>query len=468
MRPRRLNPRRRADNLSRRGAALLERARYREAEPVLRRALASSERAFGPETHEVADALVSLAACCKSLARFAEAGPLYQRALGIVERLSGPEAADVAAIYHEFAGLEHAAGNWARGVPFARTAMRIRRRLLGPRHPLVASDMVALAALLDRLKQYDEAERLYARAIAILERAHGDRGHPEIAVALNNLAAIEQARGRTTRAEALYRRALAMDTALFGPDHPKAAFGANNLAMLMLSRGNREEAARSTRSALAIFRRAFGPRHPCVGMCLENYADVLRASGRHRDAAACARRAARILGRIEAVNDEGVAVTATINPQYARFRLMVGPSAINRLGVFADEPIPAGRRVIEFTGERIGIREARRRWDPDRSYLFALDRYWRLDGAIGGSGAEYVNHCCAPNLRAMKIGDRIFYVSRHAIAKGSELTIDYRYASKSHALPCNCGAPTCRGTMNRGRRREGANASRQRPVRSRR
>jgi tetratricopeptide (TPR) repeat protein len=464
-RPSGANRRLQARTLSARGESLLEHACYREAEPVLRRALVASERAFGLGTLEAVNALTNLAACYKALARFSEAGPLYQRALGIVERRLGPGHPEVATIYHELGSLEHAAGNWARGEGFAVTSIRIRRGALGPQHPLVASDMLALAALLDRQKKYPQAERLYKRAIAIFERAYGPE-HPEIAVGLNNLAAIHQARGRLKQAETLYRRALAMDTAHFGPRHPMVALCTNNLALLLTSRGRPEEAAKLSLSALAIFRRAFGPRHPNVGFCLENYAAVLRALKRRREAAACARRAERILSRIEAVNNDGVAATATINPQYAWFRLIVGPSPVNRFGVFADEPIPSRRRVIEFTGERIARREARRRWDPARSYLFALDVYWRIDGAIGGSGAEYVNHSCAPNLRARKVRGGIFYYSRRSIAKGEELTVDYRYSSNVEPLPCHCGAPTCRGTMNVTRRHESHNSSRRRMVQS--
>jgi SET domain-containing protein len=94
--------------------------------------------------------------------------------------------------------------------------------------------------------------------------------------------------------------------------------------------------------------------------------------------------------------------------------------------------------------------------------LFKLDAYWRIDGAIGGSGAEYVNHSCAPNLRARVARGRIVYFSRQAIAKGEELTLDYKYSSRLDPMPCHCGAPTCRGTMNLAPRPETSNSSRRR------
>lgn len=452
--------RRRARALNARGFRLQQQGRYRDAAPILARAVRAAERGFGPDARAVATALNNLGVCYKFLGRFLEAGPLYQRALLIMERRLGPHHPDVAAIYHNLGGLEHAAGNWTRGEPFARMAVAIRRRALGPHHPLVAHDMIALAALLDRQKKFDEAERLYGRSIAILEREHG-ADHSSLAVPLNNLAAVHQARGRPKQAEALYRRALAIDANSAVPHH-RAAFCANNLAMLLAARGRLQHAAGLFPQAIAGFRRALGSDNPTLGVCLENYAGVLRRLRRHREAATCERGAASILAGVEAVNDEGVAVTGTINPRYACFRLLVRPSRIHRMGVFTDEPIPPGRKVIEYTGERISRRESRKRWDPSRSYLFLLDSYWRLDGALGGSGAELINHSCAPNLRARLIRGHILYFSARAIARGEELTVDYKYSAELNPMPCRCGAPTCRGTMNESRRRQPEERSRRR------
>ena len=429
-----------------RGARLQQQGRYESAARTFRAALTVAEAAFGDEALEVVTPLNELAVCYQHLARFVDAGPLLQRALVIAERRLGPDHPDVATIYHNLGGLEHAAGNWSRGEPFARKAARIRSRVFGPRHPLVASALTALAALLDQQKKYEEAERLYRRALGILERTHGSRHHL-VAVVLNNLAAMHQARRRRAHAESLYLRALDIDTTALGPAHPKVAFAQNNLAALI---GERRpvEAAALLRRALATFRRSGGPHHPNVAVCLENFVPVLRRLGRVREAEASARRAARILSRVEAVNDDAVALTGTINPDQARFRLVVQRSPIDRLGVFAAEPIPAYRKVIEYTGERVSVREGARRSDPKRNYLFGLDRYWRIDGAIGGSGAEYINHCCAPNLKARLVRGHILYFSKRAIGRGEELTVDYQYSCEADRMPCSCGAPSCRGVMN--------------------
>jgi uncharacterized protein len=137
-----------------------------------------------------------------------------------------------------------------------------------------------------------------------------------------------------------------------------------------------------------------------------------------------------------------------IDPRLARFRLRVAPSGIHGRGVYAAEPIPPNRKVIEYTGERIGRREAKRRGLGPRTYLFTLDNYWTLDGAVGGSGAELINHSCDPNLYSRIAKGHILYMSRRAIRRGEELTVDYRFSDKIDDVPCRCGAARCRGTIN--------------------
>ena len=78
--------------------------------------------------------------------------------------------------------------------------MEIREKALGQNHPDVAADITALAAILDGQKKYDEAEKLYQRALGIFQRVYG-KNHYEIAISLNNLAAIAYQKGDYTEAE---------------------------------------------------------------------------------------------------------------------------------------------------------------------------------------------------------------------------------------------------------------------------
>ena len=148
-----------------------------------------------------------------------------------------------------------------------------------------------------------------------------------------------------------------------------------------------------------------------------------------------------------------------LDPRSACWQLRVGRSPIHRLGVFAAEDIPSRRKVIEYTGERISQRETVRRFEKiwhsrkrnKRFYLIDLSARWTIDGSVGGSGAELVNHACDPNLRALRIRGHIFYFTRRPIRKGEELTLDYGYSKKSPRVVCRCGSPSCRGIINNAR-----------------
>lgn len=137
-----------------------------------------------------------------------------------------------------------------------------------------------------------------------------------------------------------------------------------------------------------------------------------------------------------------------LDPLFCSYKLKVAPSAIHRWGVFAEEFIPARRKIIEYTGEKVNRRETKRRAEGPLNYLFTLNPYWCIDGNVGGSGAQYVNHCCDPNVYAWIVKEHILYMSVRDIEPGEELTLDYHFDKHVERVPCSCGAPNCRGTIN--------------------
>lgn len=149
-----------------------------------------------------------------------------------------------------------------------------------------------------------------------------------------------------------------------------------------------------------------------------------------------------------APRDPAAAGKPAINPQFASYKLSIKPSGIHRYGVFAREFIPKGRKVIEYTGEKISRAETARRSNNHLNYLFTLNSYWTVDGSVGGSGAEYVNHSCDPNCHAWIFKEHILYMSGRDIQPGEELTLDYRFEANVERVPCKCGSPSCRGTIN--------------------
>ena len=85
-----------------------------------------------------------------------------------------------------------------------------------------------------------------------------------MATSLNNLAGLYQAQGKHAEAEALYERSLAILEKALGKDHPDVAASLNNLAFLYYSQGKYDEAEPLFKRSLAIAEKALGKDHPHV------------------------------------------------------------------------------------------------------------------------------------------------------------------------------------------------------------
>jgi len=129
--------------------------------------------------------------------------------------------------------------------------------------------------------------------------------------------------------------------------------------------------------------------------------------------------------------------------------LQIAASAIEGKGCFASKRFKHGRKIAEYTGERISNAEANRRAKRKRLRICALNNRWSLDGSRGGNGTHYINHSCEPNAFMKVIYDHILFIALRDIKPGEEITIDYESTLHSDSKRCACGARTCRGTINR-------------------
>ncbi len=139
-----------------------------------------------------------------------------------------------------------------------------------------------LGYYLDDRAQYEEAEPLYQRAIAIDEKTLGPE-HPDLATKLNNLANLYQHQGKYEEAESLYQRAIAIGEKILGPEHPDLAARLNNLANLYQHQGKYEEAEPLFKRALAIYEQKFRSAHPRTRTIRENYTNLLRTMNKQKD-----------------------------------------------------------------------------------------------------------------------------------------------------------------------------------------
>jgi uncharacterized protein len=127
--------------------------------------------------------------------------------------------------------------------------------------------------------------------------------------------------------------------------------------------------------------------------------------------------------------------------------LEVRASRLVGRGLFAGTAIAKGAKIGEFEGEKVGLREARRRASRRRVIaIVELDRH-ALDATHVRRGFRYINHSCDPNTFMRCTATRAEFYARRPIARGEELTVDYGYNHHEGRLRCRCGAATCRGYL---------------------
>ena len=276
------------DDPTARAAALHEEAiaarlegRYQDGERACRQAVEIFAAVDGPDSADLANALIEHGRLLDRLDRLPEAEAALDRALGILDPLVGggplPEDIEMGTLRGfpnppamRAAGLSPAALD---ADDEALVADELRRLLISAE--LVRGGVVRASGRLD------EAEAQCRRALARAEAAFPDGDHL-VAEALNALGMIHKFQGRHAEAEPLYRRALAFATA--AGDQEAQATLLHNLGGLCHARGDFASGEALARQAVALREALLGPAHPAVAADREAWGALLEGLGRHAEA----------------------------------------------------------------------------------------------------------------------------------------------------------------------------------------
>lgn len=181
-------------------------------------------------------------------------------------------------------------GNFCEGEKLHNRALDLMGRN-NPEDPIVfASVLNNLALILIRTHRSDNAETLLRTSLRALEEKLGSDS-PTFATVVGNFAycrhqqAVEsESPAAWQEAESLYRRALEIDSTVYGDAHPIVARDANNLGFLFLDTGKFDEAEPLLRSALKIQESARQKNDPSIAATLNNWGRVLNARRRYDEA----------------------------------------------------------------------------------------------------------------------------------------------------------------------------------------
>ena len=164
-------------------------------------------------------------------------------------------------------------------------------------------------AMRDRASGYNSrAEAEYRRALALIERRAGPQT-ADLTPVLNGLAGLCFEERRYTEAERYSLRSAALAEASLGAEHPLLATALHNLGAIYYAQGQYEKAAPLYERALKIREKSLGENHAFVAATLAAMAELDNAQGDHELAAARYARALKIREAAYGADDPRVAET---------------------------------------------------------------------------------------------------------------------------------------------------------------
>jgi len=256
---------------------------YREAEPLVRKALEIRENQLGTEDLQVSRSLTNLALLFERQGKYPEAAQYSQRSLEIQKKRLESDHPEIATSLHLLGRIYHRQVKFKEAESLYKQALEIREKALGPNHPDVAESLNDLGALYYLQSQFGQAEQSYKRALTVRESVLG-ADHPDVGRTLNSLAGLYLWLGRYDEAEPLYQRSLAILLKTLGSDHPEVANCYNNIAVLHTYRKDYAEAEKYYRKSLEIRKKALREDHPDIAGVMEDLAYLYQITGRIKEA----------------------------------------------------------------------------------------------------------------------------------------------------------------------------------------
>lgn len=221
----------------------VETGAYDLAEPLLTRSQSIAAKAALPDElllHRVRLALGKLAG---DKGDFERAEQLLSTGIAALTRLCGQDSPEVAGALLTLAELLCQTHAFARAESAVRRALKIFDAQFPLTHPRRAQAQELLGRLRELRGDAAGSKKLLEQTLYLREQAFG-KEHPQVAMSLMALADFARRADQLKEAEALYKRAVAIVQKNFGPDNYRMADILLGLAAVYLKSGNTESAIR--------------------------------------------------------------------------------------------------------------------------------------------------------------------------------------------------------------------------------
>jgi eukaryotic-like serine/threonine-protein kinase len=270
---------------------------YREAEPLLEKAVATRTTLLGPEHPDTLQSLYLTAKNLNDDGQYAEAEKRLHTVLDIQRRVLGPDNADTVKSMIAIAGVIYGEGRYQEAEKMQRDVLALQRRMPVPDERRIAMTMNNLATNLEAQGRNAESEQLFAETVDLERRVFGPE-HPVTLQSMSNMGRTLNNQRKYAESERLMRQTIDIQRRVLGPDHGDTQWSIHNLAVALRESGKRQDAEQLFRETLSVREKTLGPEHPDTLGSMEELAVTLDELHRYPEAAELYRKAIESQSRV--------------------------------------------------------------------------------------------------------------------------------------------------------------------------
>jgi serine/threonine protein kinase/tetratricopeptide (TPR) repeat protein len=257
---------------------------YEEAETYYTQALNIQIQSLGENHPDVAKTIESIAAIFHMRGNYDKALSYYERALSIREGPLGSDNPELVSTLHSMGLIYTEKGDFDTAETLTKRALTIMELAFGSDHMRVIESLDYLGYIYNTTERYEEAERIFRRALTIMEKEMGLEYY-KLSRTLNGLGHIYNKWARFEEAEQYFLRALTICEKNPGKDPYILADTLHNLGELyFLGLGEHEKAEAYFKRALALEKEVYGADSDETKETIKDYAGLLRLLGRADEA----------------------------------------------------------------------------------------------------------------------------------------------------------------------------------------
>jgi tetratricopeptide (TPR) repeat protein len=268
--------------LTRVSGYLYDRGRWREKEPVDKRAYEFRQKKLGARHPDTIGSMASLAATYGQQGRYEEAKKIQVEVLALRRDVLGERHPDTITSMANLAATYYRQGRYEETEKIYVEVLALRRDVLGEKHHDMIGSMADLATTYHEQGRYEEAEKIQVEVLALRRDVLGER-HPDTIRNMANLAATYGQQGRYEEAEKIYVEVLALQRDVLGEKHPDTIWSMANLAATYGQQGRYEETEKIQVEVLALRRDVLGERHPDTIRSMASLAATYYRQGRYEE-----------------------------------------------------------------------------------------------------------------------------------------------------------------------------------------